>query len=450
MKKAGLNQAGILITLMILIQVAKGQEKAVPIHAFSAKECIEYADKNSVQVKNALVDYKLQVQTNRDVTSLALPQVNANGSITNYLQLPTSLLPGDFFGQPGVFVPIKFGTKYNSTASVTLDQLLFDGQVFIGLQARQAALDYATKNVEITEENIRLNIYKIYYQLVLSRYQILLLDSNISRADKLLHDTRALYQNGFAEKLDIDKAQVQLANLQTELIRTDVTVGNGYLGLKFLMGMPARDSLILTDTLSYAQVKEGLLDEGIYKYEDRRDFQSLQLAEKLNSYNVRRYKLSSLPTLSLQGSYSKNAQRETMDIFSKEATWYTTSYVTLRLNVPIFAGLSRDAKIRTAQLELDKIQNNLENMKLVIDNDMAQARLNFSAAINTMDFQKKNMDLAEGVYNQTKKKFEQGLGSNTEITSTQTDLVQAQTNFLQALYLAIIAKIDYIKAIGKL
>ena len=450
MKKAGLKQAGILITLMILIQVAKGQEKAVPIHAFSAKECIEYAGKNSVQVKNALVDYKLQVQTNRDVTSLALPQVNANGSITNYLQLPTSLLPGDFFGQPGVFVPIKFGTKYNSTASVTLDQLLFDGQVFIGLQARQAALDYATKNVEITEENIRLNIYKIYYQLVLSRYQILLLDSNISRADKLLHDTRALYQNGFAEKLDIDKAQVQLANLQTELIRTDVTVGNGYLGLKFLMGMPARDSLILTDTLSYAQVKEGLLDEGIYKYEDRRDFQSLQLAEKLNSYNVRRYKLSSLPTLSLQGSYSKNAQRETMDIFSKEATWYTTSYVTLRLNVPIFAGLSRDAKIRTAQLELDKIQNNLENMKLVIDNDVAQARLNFSAAINTMDFQKKNMDLAEGVYNQTKKKFEQGLGSNTEITSTQTDLVQAQTNFLNALYLAIIAKIDYIKAIGKL
>ena len=91
MKKAGLKQAGILITLMILIQVAKGQEKAVPIHAFSAKECIEYADKNSVQVKNALVDYKLQVQTNRDVTSLALPQVNANGSITNYLQLPTSL-----------------------------------------------------------------------------------------------------------------------------------------------------------------------------------------------------------------------------------------------------------------------------------------------------------------------------------------------------------------------
>ncbi|PWU01334.1 MAG: TolC family protein [Bacteroidetes bacterium] len=450
MKKAGFKKAGILITLMILIQVVKGQEKAVPIHSFSVKECIDYAGKNSVQVKNALVDYKLQVQTNRDVTSLALPQVNANGSITNYLQLPTSLLPGDFFGQPGTFVPIKFGTKYNSTASITLDQLLFDGQVFIGLQARQAALDYATKNVEITEENIRLNIYKIYYQLVLSKYQVKLLDSNIARADKLLHDTRALYTNGFAEKLDIDKAQVQLSNLQTELIRTDVQVGNGYLGLKFLMGMPARDSLILTDSLSYAQVKEGLLDEGLYKYEDRRDYQSLQLAEKLNSYNVRRYKLSSLPSLSLQGSYSKNAQRQTMDIFTKEATWFTTSYVTLRMNVPIFAGLSRDAKIKTAQLELDKIQNSIENMKLSIDNDVAQARLNFSSAINTMDFQKRNMDLAESVYDQTKKKYEQGLGSNTEINQTQTDLVQAQTNFISALYLAIIAKIDYIKAIGKL
>ncbi len=89
-------------------------------------------------------------------------------------------------------------------------------------------------------------------------------------------------------------------------------------------------------------------------------------------------------------------------------------------------------------------------LKLSIDNDVAQARLNFAAAINTMEFQKKNMELAENVYSQTKKKYEQGLGSQTEITASQTDLVQAQTNFLAALYSAIIAKIDYQKAIGKL
>ena len=67
-----------------------------------------------------------------------------------------------------------------------------------------------------------------------------------------------------------------------------------------------------------------------------------------------------------------------------------------------------------------------------------------------MGFQKKNMQLAEAVYNQTKKKFESGTGSNTEITSAQTDLITAQTNYISALYSAIIEKIDYLKATGKL
>ena len=450
MKTAGIRTAWMMAALLMLAPMVWAQAKLPPIHSFSVRECIEYAGKNSAQVKNALIDYQLQFQTNREFTSEALPQLSVNGYITDYLQIPTTLLPGDFFGQPGTFVPIKFGTKYNSAATIELNQLLFDGEVFVGLQARKTALDLATKNVEITEENIRLNIYKIYYQLVLSRYQMLLLDSNISRAEKLLHDTRELYKNGFAEKLDIDKTQVQLSNLQTEKVKTNVSIANGYLGMKLLMGMPVQDSLVLTDSLSYDQVKEGLLDEGIYNYSDRRDYQTLDLTRKLGEFNVRRYKLSSLPSLSLTGAYSKNAQREAMDIFTKESTWFTTSYVTLRLTVPIFAGFARDARIKSAQLQLNKIQNNMETLKLSIDNDVAQARLNFAAAINTMESQKKNMELAENVYGQTKKKYEQGLGSQTEITASQTDLVQAQTNFLAALYSAIIAKIDYQKAIGKL
>ena len=96
------------------------------------------------------------------------------------------------------------------------------------------------------------------------------------------------------------------------------------------------------------------------------------------------------------------------------------------------------------------VLHRLENLKLSIDSEVEQAKINFKSALATMTTQKKNMELAEAVYNQTKKKFEVGTGSNTEITAAQTDLVTAQTNYISSLYSAIIAKVDYQKATGKL
>ncbi|MFX8852560.1 TolC family protein, partial [Acinetobacter baumannii] len=87
-----------------------------------------------------------------------------SAGFTDYIDIPTSLIPGQIFGQPpGTFIPVQFGTKYNGNAGLQLQQLLFDGQVFIGLQARDAAVAFQQKNVEVTEENIKANIYKIYY-----------------------------------------------------------------------------------------------------------------------------------------------------------------------------------------------------------------------------------------------------------------------------------------------
>jgi outer membrane protein len=120
------------------------------------------------------------------------------------------------------------------------------------------------------------------------------------------------------------------------------------------------------------------------------------------------------------------------------------------LAIPIFDGGARNANIRTAKLNLLKMNNNLDQMKSSIDNGVAQSRINMKSAILTMDTQKKNITLAEQVYNSTKLKYEQGLGSNQEISTAQTDLITAQNNYYSSLYDAIIAKIDYLAAAGKL
>lgn len=449
MNNRGLTRmASLVLVLMTGISFVYAQTPTK--HAFTIQQAVEYAAKNNVQVKNALLNIQSQQQTNREITAAALPNVTGSAGITDYITIPTSLLPGEIFGQPaGTYIPVRFGTKYNSSATIQLQQLLFDGQVFIALQARATSIEFQTKNKEVTEEVIKTNIHKIYYQLVLSKTQLDLLDANIARLEKLKHDAGELYKNGFAEKLDLDKISVQLANLQTEKTKALNSISIGYLGLKTLMGMPVKDTLVLTDKISDDQVKEDFSNDTAYQYTDRKEFQYLSLGKKLNEFNIKRYQLSYIPTLSLTGLYSKNAQRNKFDIFGK-GDWFSTAYVGVNLSVPIFDGFARSSRIKRSRIELKQTENQLENLKLAIDSEVEQAKINFKSALATMTTQKKNMELAEAVYNQTKKKFEVGTGSNTEITAAQTDLVTAQTNYISSLYSAIIAKVDYQKATGKL
>ena len=436
----------------------------------SVQQAVDYAAKNNVQVKNALVNVDIQQQTNREITAMAYPQLNGSVSATYNPNVAVQVFPNfiaagtygvlaqegvkDANGNPIIsptdfgLIQAQFGTKFNASAGLDLDQLLFDGQVFVGLKARKTSIDFQKKNVEVTQEQIKANIYKIYYQLVVSKTQIELLDANIARLDKLLSDTREIYKNGFAEKLDVDKVSVQIANLQTEKVKALNTIENGYYGLKFLMGMPIRDTLILTDTLSDSQIKEGVLENSTFQYSDRKEFQYAELGKRLGEYNIRRYRLSKLPTASLSAGYSKFAQRNKFDFYKGD--YFTASSVSLRINVPIFTGFAANARIRKAELELQQSVNNIENLRLSIDNEVEQARTNFRSAIVTMDFQRKNMELAVQVYEQTKKKYEMGLGSNIEINAAQTDLKAAQTNYINSLYDAIIARVDFLKATGKL
>ena len=443
MKK--LRNYSLLITCMLAFNIANAQT----VNSFSVQQAAEYAKKNAVQVKNSLLDVLIQKQTNRDITSIALPQVGGSASLTDYLQIPTTLLPAQFTGGPaGTYTPIKFGTKWNANTGVSLSQIVFDGQVFIALKARNATVSYMEQIEKLTEENIIANVHKVYYQLVTGKVQIQLLDVNITRLEKLKHDVQIMYDNGFTERVDIDKFSVQLANLQTEKLKANNMIANGYSGLKVLMGMPMKDSLVLTDTLDDNKIREGVLEASQFKYTERKDFQIIELNNKLNGLNVRRYKLSQLPSFNLVGNYALQAQRTKFDFFGK-GDWYSTSYIGLQMHVPIFNGFALKARIQKAKLELQKSKNQTEALKINIDAEVENAKNNFITAIASMDFQKKNMELAEKVYGQTKKKYEIGTGDATTINAAQVDLKTAQTNYITSLYDAIIAKIDFLKATGK-
>ncbi|MEP6926252.1 MAG: TolC family protein [Ginsengibacter sp.] len=460
--------SGLLLSSISFISNAQTGSQS-QTNTLSVKEAVDYALKNAVQVKNALIDIKLQRQQNREVTASAFPQITGSGSVNYNPNVSVQTFPNFIAaGTYGVLVannikdgsgnPITtpsdfgvinaaFGSKYSVAGGVDLNQLLFDGQVFVGLLARKTLIQSAELTADVTKEQIKTNVYKIYYQLAVGKRQITTIDTNIVNYEKLLHDTKIIFQNGFAEKLDVDKVQVQLSNLQTQKLKAQSQIDAGLAGLKFLINMPQKDSLILTDTLSDEELKSNILNED-YSYTDRKEYQLLENSVLLGKYNVKRYQLSKIPTLSLAANYSKSAQRQQFDFF--KGPYFTSSFIALRLNVPIFDGGARNARIASARLNVLKTNNNLFNLKESIDNDITQSRINMKTALYTLDNQKQNIELAQQVYNTTKLKYDQGLGSNQEINQAQTDLVTAQNNYYGSLYDAVIAKIDFLRAAGKL
>lgn len=460
----------LIILLAFFVCGASAQQvDSTVVHYFSAQDAVDYALNNAIPVRNALLDIRSQEQTNKQITASALPQITGSGSLSYNPKVAVQTFP-NFIAQStyGVLIannvkkgngePITapedygtivagFGSKYSLNAGIDLNQILFDGQVFVGLMARKASIKNAELAADITKEQIKANVYKIYYQLVVGKKQISSIDANIANYDQLLRDTRIIYQNGFAEKLDVDKVQVQLSNLQTSKLRAQNQIDAGMEGLKFLMNLPMADSLVLTDTLSDEELKNNILNED-YNPENRKEYQQLETLEELGKLNVKRYQLSKLPTLSLGANYSKSAQRQQFDFF--KGPYYTSSFIALRLSVPIFSGFAKNAQIENARISLRQTQNNLIQLRSSIANDIRQSRLNMKTAIYNMDTQKKNIELAEQVYKSTKLKYEQGVGSNQEISAAQADLVTAQNNYYSSLYDAIIAKIDFLKAAGKL
>ena len=171
--------------------------------------------------------------------------------------------------------------------------------------------------------------------------------------------------------------------------------------------------------------------------------------------DIKRNKLAYLPTVAASANYTANAMAPN---FFKDNTWINSSFVGLNINVPIFDGYQRKSKVQQSQLMLQKVENSISNVKQVIDLQQTATKEVMLTALKNLDIQESNMQLAERVYNTTKLKFEQGVAatanagatSNFEVIQAQTELVTAQSNYFQALYGAVVAKISYLSSLGKL
>ncbi|TDH26183.1 TolC family protein [Segetibacter sp. 3557_3] len=460
------KQFRIFSFLLLLVATSGYRSTAQTRYDLTVREAVELAYKNVIELKNAQLDYRIQESVNKETVGRALPQVSANLGTQYFLQLPLILFPNaadagiynvlvkEKLLPAGTVIPtpslqaVSFQQPWNLAASASLQQLLFQPDVFVGLQARQTALDLSASLVEQTKERVKDSAYKRYYAILIAQKQSYFLNESIKRLEKLYHDDSVLYSNGFAEKLDLDRVQVQLINLRTTANLVETGVKLSYAALKFAIGLTQADTVVLKEELTNETIKEDVLDDS-FKYEDRVEIQTLGYTRRLQELNVKRYRLGYLPTVALTGNYSINGLGQKF-FTSKETRWLKSSYVGVNINLPIFDGFQRREKVRQAQFDVDKLDNNINLTKQGIDLQQVVTKESFKSALLNLDAQQRNMQLAETVYNTTKKKFEQGLGSSFEVLQADSDWQTAQANYFNALYNAIISRISYKTALGKL
>jgi outer membrane protein len=428
------------------------QSKDSLSYSFSLQKAIEFALQNQKDIKNAIIDEQIAQKKVNEIAGMGLPQINSSFDLREFIEIPTSLIPAEIFGgAPGSFAAVKFGTKYNATAGLDASQLIFSGEYFLGVKASKIFVELSSKSTQRTKIETSATVSKAYYTVLVNEERIKLIDATVSRINKTLTDTKALLDNGFVEKIDYDRLTVTYNNLlvEQEKIQRLLSLGN-YL-LKYQMGMDVNATLLLTDKL--ADVKfdfTNSISAQKFDYEKRIEFGLFQTQYKLAKLDLKRQRLSYLPTAFAYGSLSGSAQRNEFDIFDTDKKWFPTSVIGAKITMPIFNGFQRHSKNQQAKLSLQKAENNIDFIKKSIDLEIASSTAILQNAASSLENQKKNILIAEDVVRVSKLKYEQGVGSNLEMITAETSLKEAQTNYFNALFDALVAKIDYDKANGNL
>ncbi|WP_395802315.1 TolC family protein [Daejeonella sp.] len=436
-----------LIVCFFSVLTVEAQQSDTTI-SFSLKEAIDYAQSHQVSVLNASIDEEIAKNTVKKTIGIGLPQVNGNVNFQDFLKVPTSLLPGEFFDKPGTQVPVRFGVQYQSSIGIEVSQLLFDGSYLVGLQASKTFKELSNKSLKRTRIETAVAVTKAYYSVLVSNEQLSLLDANISRLKKSLNDTQALFANGFVEKIDVDRLKVLNNNLETErenvirLLELNVNL------LKFQMGMNIHSKLKLKDSIASLQVEESINLNDTTSYQNRIEYSLLQTQKKVNELDVKRYKSLFLPSLVAFGSSLQSLQSQNFSALFDRS--FPTTVVGLRLSIPILSGGIKNYQVKNAKLELLKTENNLINLKNGINLEVEQAQTVYRNGLKSLENQKRNMELAQEVLRVSKIKYEQGVGSSIEVTSAETSLKESQNNYINALYDLLINKVNVDRALGKI
>ncbi|WP_291909266.1 TolC family protein [Chitinophaga sp. CB10] len=417
-------------------------------YAFNLEECIKYGLLHHHDVVNAHLDVNFSEEQVKEATGKLLPHGNISAAFNDNMKLATSLIPDIANGNYDVKIPVQFGTRFASSVTGQVDQVIFNSDYFLGLKASRVYTDLARKTLTRTNIETTVAISKAYYAVLTNQENIRLTKSNLQQLTKTLEDTRQRYDQGVSERIDVDRIQVSYNNTVTQVTNQIRNLVYSLQLLKFQMGMPQEAQLTLTETVQDFNVEDYLSDTLSYRPEDRIEYSMQNTQIALNELQLKSTRMKYLPSLSAFVNYGWNYF--STDFGDLYKTGFGASVFGLSLNWPIFTGTERLHLIRQNRITVEKSRNDLDYLVQSISNEVKQANTVYLNNKDNFVTARKNMDLTQGIYDRVVYKYDQGVSTSLDVLSAENELTQARVDYINAMLNILISKTDLDKAMGKI
>ena len=432
------------LLLLFAMSYFTSQAQTLP-DAVSLEEAIAFGEQNNRTVKKASMEVQKAYKEKWSTIAIGLPQISATANYQNFVELPTSLIPAQFFGgKEGEFAEVQFGTPQTMDAGVTLQQLVFDGSYIVGLQASNIFLTISKNVLEKTLLEVRKSIVNTYSTVLLVRENISFLEKNKTNLNKNLEELNQLFRNGFEEEESVEQLRLTLSSIETQLRYAKNLERISLDMLKLLMGFPTQSPLLLSDTLE-ALTNESLfnasapeninLDNNI----DVKIAQNNLLSENL-LYKYERSK--NLPRLSafLNGNYTGNSQSFTFT--QADQKWFGAALFGVNLQVPLFSSLKNRAISQKAKIAVSQAETELTETKERISIEIQAAENDYKLAVENYFTNKENLGLATRIEQKNQTKYFEGVASSFELREAQLQLYSAQNNYIKSIQEVIQKKLS--------
>ena len=419
--------------------------------SLSLDECLQMALSNNENLKNSILEENVSKMTSREYLSVGFPQIQFETGLKYNFEIQKSLIDISKFmpGVPeGTEQEVSFGQKYDGIMDLGINQMIFNGSYFVGLAASKALIELSEKQTVRAKVDIIESVNKAYYVVLNTKERLSLVNSNLDRIESLLNDTEILYENGFVEKLDVDRIKVSFNNLNAEKIKAERLYDLSLSVLKFQIGFPVNEKLSVKGSIEDVILSINEYDIQSFDYSDRIEHSILNTNKRLKSYDLKNNRSQFLPQIYANLSYGYNTSSSEYDLFFNSNRWKNYGTVGLQVIVPIFDGFNKRSKINRSKIVVQQVENQIKFLERSIDLQINQNYIELKNAIESLNVSKDNLVLANEVYNVSEKKYKEGVGSNLEVLDSNNALKTAQTNYYNAYYQAIISKINLEKALG--
>ncbi|MFT6384248.1 MAG: outer membrane protein TolC, partial [Bacteroidia bacterium] len=333
-----------IFTLLAFLcfQVSFGQAE----FSLSLDQALDLALQKNTTMLNAALDIDYAETQVNEIKAQGLPQVSGSADFSHTFKIPTQIIPGDFVGQPGTTIATQFGVPFNVNVGVGASQLLFDGTFFLGLKAASEFVNISKLSASASEIDIKEGVTKAYYMALISQQNIGQLNTSLANIKKLQSETEQLYKAGFAEKLDVDRLTLSVSNLEININKLQNQAKLAKQLLLNTIGVDVNQELTLTSKIPGEPTSDSYA--AVFNPDNRIEIKLIDQQQELNQLNLKRYKMGYFPSLYGNFSYGSSTFASDGKFGELGDDWYGNGRYAVSLNVPIFDGLYKKAKIDQA------------------------------------------------------------------------------------------------------